>query len=296
MIVPSGMAGEFGRARERALHHLGEFGGQVAALGRVGFHLDLVEEGGGPSRLGGPALIEPGTPWPQFEGVPLTLLAVLDLAEFAPLLGDELPDSAGDLVLNFFHCSPNAHLYGSGWGLVFDPRGWRVVPARRETAVEVAAPDPAVRFQPVTLRAVPVATFPEIEEPVVDELICGPGSDRFDHESWSGLAARYRAWFQECGGGLDRGHQAFGWPWVLHGSPAEEGRRQLVERDPAAGAAAPPAGQWRLLLQLDSDGRILTEDGKRWWQWADSGELHYVIPAAALRAGDFSRAEAAVQG
>jgi hypothetical protein len=296
VTIPPELATEFERARERAVHHMGEeVGGRVAGLGRVGFDLDLAEDGG-PSRLGGPALLAPGTPWPEFEGVPLTVLALLDLAEFVPLLGDELPEDAGDLVLNFFHCSPNVHLYDLGWGLGRDPREWRVIPARRDTAVEAAGPDPATRFRPAPLRAVPVATFPEAGEPVVDELISGPGSDRFDYERWSELTVRYRAWHDERGDGRDRRHRAFGWPWILHGSPTEEGRRQLVERDSATRATAPPAEQWRLLLQLDSDGRILTEDGRSWWQWADFGELHYVIPAAALRAGDFSQVEAAEQG
>ncbi len=49
----------------------------------------LVEDGGGPSRIGGPALLPPGQEWPhKLDGRPLSFLAALDLAAlgaFAPL-------------------------------------------------------------------------------------------------------------------------------------------------------------------------------------------------------------------
>ncbi|WP_119727854.1 YwqG family protein [Thermomonospora amylolytica] len=300
---------EFARARASAVHHLGEdLGERIAALGRVGFRLDLLEDGeetgrdehGAPqggSRLGGAALLAPGMPWPTFRDIPMTLLAVLDLAEFVPPLKDGLPDGAADLVLNFFHSAPNVHLYDGGVNFWADPGTWRVVAAAKSEATVTAAPEPAVRFRPAPVRAVPFATYPEAEEPMVDALISGPSGDRFDFDVWNDLSARYRTWSQELPSYTRSGrHQAFGWPWILHHSPTDEGLRNLAERDPAAAATAPPPEDWRLLLQLNSDGRVLTEEGKAWWQWADFGELHFVIPAADLRAGDFSRVEAAVQG
>ncbi|HEX2314131.1 MAG TPA: DUF1963 domain-containing protein [Thermomonospora sp.] len=282
------------QARASAVHHLGEdLGGRLADLGEVGFALEPDTASTAGCRLGGPALLDPGTAWPEFAGVPLTLIAVLDLAAFVPLIGNELPENADGMLLNLFHCGPNTHLYDHAWGRVRDPLEWRVIPAARGRATERAAPAPAVRFRPFPVRAVPVLTFPDVDEPVVDDLLDGPRSDRFDVTAWQDRVSRYQVWAKELPG---HEHQAFGWPAVVHGSPTAQGRRQRVERDPASGAAVPPDDAWRLLLRVGSDGRILTEDGERWWQWADMGALYYVIPGAALRAGDLSQAEAAEQG
>jgi hypothetical protein len=58
-------------------------------LARASEGIVLLEDGAGPSRLGGPALLPPGEEWPHTaSGRPLTFLAALDLAAlgaFAPL-------------------------------------------------------------------------------------------------------------------------------------------------------------------------------------------------------------------
>lgn len=48
--------------------------------------------------------LEPGTSWPEVDGIPLSLLAVLDVDALASWLGAELPASPG--LLNFFHIQP----------------------------------------------------------------------------------------------------------------------------------------------------------------------------------------------
>lgn len=59
------------------------------ALARASEGIVLVEDGEGPSRIGGPALLPPGQEWPHTsDGRPLSFLAALDLAAlgaFAPL-------------------------------------------------------------------------------------------------------------------------------------------------------------------------------------------------------------------
>jgi hypothetical protein len=286
-------------SRALAVRHLGEeLGDQVADLARPGYHLDLIAEGeptAGRTRFGGGALLEPGTPWPAAGGTPLSLLAVLDLAEFTPLLADELPPDADGLLLNVFHGTLNLTDWAGAWD---DPALWRVVPAAVGTAVEASAPDPAVRFLPTPVRPVPIVTLPDCEETEMHDFIQGPNSDRFDYDVWvrystEAMAMRDLTEEEQLLRGPERAgrHQAFGWPWVLHSSPAAEARGQFAKRNPDA--AVPD--DWRLLLQLDSDS-IRTDEGYAAWQWADMGELHFTIPAADLRAGVFDRVEAGEQG
>ncbi|MEW2631888.1 DUF1963 domain-containing protein [Streptomyces sp. NPDC048389] len=283
-------------SRTLAVRHLGEgLGNRVADLARPGYRLDLIAEGEptrGHTRFGGGALLEPGTPWPGADGMPLSLLAVLDLAEFTPLLTDELPPDADGLLLNFFHGTLNAADWRGSWD---DPALWRVVPAAVTEAVEVSAPKPAVRFLPTPVRPVPVVTLPDCEEVEMQDLIQGPGSDRFDYDVWVRYSTETRDLTEEdhrlrwpVRGGK---HQAFGWPWVLHSSPTADARKQFARRTPDI--VVPE--DWRLLLQLDSDG-IRTDAGFAGWQWGDMGELHFTIPGADLRAGVFDRVEAGEQG
>ncbi|MCP2168637.1 DUF1963 domain-containing protein [Goodfellowiella coeruleoviolacea] len=122
---------------------LGQHGGRnMAALARRG-HLivpaDAGEQGTGRCRLGGAALLEPGTRWPEVDGIPLSLLAVLDVDALACWLGAELPASPG--LLNFFHIQPYLdHEQYDGVNPFTDPRSWRVIAARPEHAVETPAP------------------------------------------------------------------------------------------------------------------------------------------------------------
>lgn len=61
-------------------------------------------------------------------------------------------------------------------------------------------------------------------------------------------------------------HRAFGWPWPLQYGFTRDDEIHL--------------------LQLDSDDQ---------WQFGDVGMLYFVIPADALRAGDFSQVRGEVQ-
>ncbi|MEU6711670.1 DUF1963 domain-containing protein [Nonomuraea sp. NPDC046802] len=70
-------------------------------MARPEFGLTAAQEGRPPTgrcRFGGSALLEPGTSWPDFNGIPLSLFVVLDT--------DELPVRPG--LLNFFYLSGDA--------------------------------------------------------------------------------------------------------------------------------------------------------------------------------------------
>ncbi|WP_405607705.1 DUF1963 domain-containing protein [Streptomyces sp. NBC_01508] len=130
--------------RELCVAELGEAEGEkLAAMALPGFRLTParpVKPAAGLSRRGGPALLDPGTPRPQCDGIPLSLFAVLDTEVLAPWLGDVLPHRAG--LLNFFYLQPdpadedamNLFFDGEQW---HDPRAGRVIAALPPRAVEV---------------------------------------------------------------------------------------------------------------------------------------------------------------
>lgn len=263
--------------------HLGtDMGPRAAALFRNGFELYPTGEGEKPSgwcRFGGPALLEPGTPWPASEHGTLTLLAVLDTDILAPWLDVALPPGAN--LLNVFYLGENDSVeeeVGTQWGSQFEtPRDWRVMPADPAKAVEVPAPSGTGMLPLRPVRAEPIVTVPDlhdsdfalgmeridpevrealvgIQEPLL-ELLPDDGNDggfRHMHEHAPDLDAEWRI----------NGHRAFGWPWQMQGEPIPDDSRLH-------------------LLQLDTDDM---------WTWGDVGMISLDIPAEALRAGDFSQA------
>ncbi|TQN31888.1 uncharacterized protein YwqG [Haloactinospora alba] len=270
--------------------HLGtDMGPRVAALFRNGFELYPTGEGEKPSgrcRFGGPALLEPGTPWPASEHGTLTLLAVLDTDALAPWLDVALPPGAN--LLNVFYGGYNDMIEDgtnhSRHAVFGAPRDWRVVPADPAKAVEAPAPSGVGTLPLRPVRAEPIVTVPDlndtdfalgkerldpevrealagIQEPLL-ELLPDDGNDggfRHMHEHAPDLDAERRI----------NGHRAFGWPWQMQGEPiADDSRLHL--------------------LQLDSD-HLLQLDTDDMWEWGDGGMISLDIPAEALRAGDFSQ-------
>jgi hypothetical protein len=121
-----------------------EAGQQFAAMARRSFRLEPATadtETTGQCRLGGPALLEPGTAWPELDGVPLSLHAVLDTDSLAPWLGDELPTRPG--LLNFFYLDPDVPYEEYRTLNASGPQVCRVIPADPARAVETDAPEPA---------------------------------------------------------------------------------------------------------------------------------------------------------
>src|ERR1700754_1889474 len=135
--------------RALCVEHLGEdVGAQLSEMAMRGVGLRPVGDGEaatGQCQLGGPALLDPGTSWPQYGGFPLSLLAILDADSLAGWV-DELPAGAG--LLNVFFLRPDAGYkedydrylkevdLGDLWG---STRG-RVIRADPQRAVEVPAP------------------------------------------------------------------------------------------------------------------------------------------------------------
>ncbi|GAB3155959.1 hypothetical protein GCM10027290_52970 [Micromonospora sonneratiae] len=179
-------------------------GSRLAALARPGFGILRGDDPSPTGRcaVGGPALLEPGTPWPEADGFPLSLLAVLDLEALAPWLGEHRPSPAG--LLNFFVVEPGP---GQPYPEVDfdDPRWLRVVPADPARAVEVAAPVGTVSFGREPLHAEPVLTMPDEWSAAVQDIDFG--LHPLD-------AATKVAAFYESGGLVTNPPRcaAFGWP------------------------------------------------------------------------------------
>lgn len=255
---------------EHCVETLGERDGpRMAALARRGYRIAPAGEGttpAGRSRLGGSALLDPATEWPQVEGIPLNFMAVLDVDVLAPWLGEELPAVSG--LLNFFYFEPDLpYDEYRRFDVCTDPRCRRVVPADPRRAVERSAPAPAHVFAPRPVAAAPIISLPEYQESVVRDLLDSDDENgmprwfkSFDlHDEWrSGSGHPAYDW--------NRHDRAFGWPWPLQGGFMRDGEVHL--------------------LQLDSDDQ---------WQFGDFGLLYFVIPVDALRVGDFGQVRVKLQ-
>jgi hypothetical protein len=213
---------ESSRLRTSCVEYLGESdGAAVAGLARRGFRIETGQGDGGATagcRLGGPARLEPGTPWPEYKGIPLSLFAVLDTGVLASWLGAELPCRPG--LLNFFCLADDCF---EGWEVAGfrDPGVGRVVPADPAGALETPGPDSVRTYERRPVRAVPILTIPELMDVPIPGY--GPGEGK-----WSEYMDLHEQWDERTGGG----HRAFGWPWELNAA---------LDKDDAH------------LLQLDSD-------------------------------------------
>ncbi|MFJ1756173.1 DUF1963 domain-containing protein [Kitasatospora sp. NPDC088134] len=248
------------------VERLGErAGAQFAAMARRGFRLERAtaeRPAAGRSRLGGPALLEPGAAWPELDGVPLSLLAVLDTDALAPWLGGQLPVRPG--LLNFFHFDPDVpcevyrELNSSG------PAAWRVLAADPTRAVERAAPAPATGYPARPVHAAGTVMLPDCWD--VDD-----GDLDFDRDAhWGATSLLIEAMGDLDGNTMGR-HCAFGWPDTSYTA-------QVTARD-----ADGPAVH---LLQL-------AEDAELRWGWGDAGSAYFTVPARDFALGDFTRAEGA---
>ncbi|MGI5352523.1 DUF1963 domain-containing protein [Streptomyces sp. CA-250714] len=254
--------------RRICAERLGEPAGrQLAAMARRGFRLDRPTDetpATGRCRLGGPALLEPGTPWPELDGYPLSLHAVLDTDALAPWLGDELPTRPG--LLNFFYLDPDVP-YEEYRKLDADaPEACRVIPADPARAVETSAPAPARSYPVAPVHAAGTAMLPDCWD-------LEDGDIPYDRDEHWGLPSLILTQLDGLDGNTAGHHCAFGWPDTSYAI-------YVTERD----ADGPEIH----LLQL-------AEDGELGWGWGDAGTLYFMIPASAFAAGDFSRAEARIR-
>ncbi|MFI9787141.1 DUF1963 domain-containing protein [Kitasatospora sp. NPDC051984] len=250
------------------VERLGERAGpQFAAMARRGFRLEPAS-GGAPAtgrcRLGGPALLEPETRWPELDGVPLSLLAVLDTDALAAPLGSELPTRPG--LLNFFSLAPDLPYETYRQLDTSGPQAHRVIPADPARAVERTAHEPARNYPARPVRAVGSTMLPDAWD-VEDHDV------EFDSDRHWGAASLILAAFGDLDGNTAGQHCAFGWPDASYAYA-------VTGRD-----AGGPAVH---LLQL-------AEDTGLGWGWGDAGTMYFTIPAKAFAAGDFGKVEAAVR-
>lgn len=286
--------GELAAIRELCLEHMGErLGQKVAALAKRGFMLKPASDDAPPTgrcQARGPALLEPGTPWPENRaGVPLTVVAVLDTDALAPWLGDELPARLG--LVNVFHLEPDpryaedsrfAETLGryQKWSRRFDADlDCQIVLADPAHAVEVPAPAPASTFEPRRLHAAPVITLPSVDGEMVDPVLKTldyRSEPEFDDDDWQPPAERFvqeplrGVWRDHCRITLGLGRedeegwfrvdQAFGWPYI---------------------------DAWLMDTKNEEYTHILTLSGDVLWPHGDG--IHRIMaPVSALQTGDFA--------
>ncbi|MFI9425803.1 DUF1963 domain-containing protein [Streptomyces achromogenes] len=256
-----------GSLNDACIQRLGERAGrQFAAMARRGFRLIRSSEKAratGQCRLGGPALLEPETLWPEHNGVPLSLHAVLDTEALASWLGTELPVRPG--LLNFFYLDPDLPYEEYRKLDLSDSGTWRVIPADPAHAVMVTAPRPARSYGATPVHAAEVIMLPDCWDVEDDDV-------EFDRGRHWGAASLILSEMGDLDGNTAGSHCAFGWPDTSY--------TLMVSSRDADGPAVH-------LLQLAED----TELG---WGWGDAGTLYFTIPAKALAAGDFGKVVAQV--
>ncbi|WP_421107693.1 DUF1963 domain-containing protein [Streptomyces sp. NEAU-S77] len=244
-------------------------------LARPGFALTEAGPGeaAGHSRFGGRAMLEPGTPWPTCDGLPLSLIAVLDTDALAPWLDGVLPTGTG--LLNFFSLdsdSEDADPAAMELSLKYDfmaPQVGRVIAARTTHAVETAPPARASVFDPVPWAASPGFAFPDTYDPAWKTLDLGPDADDIARAMPDTYIHGLLTDWSERPGALDSEDIAFGRPEFPTGS------------SPMLSNGEDP-NLYHHLLQLSGQGE--------WYIGGDGGWMHWSIPTEALRAGDFTRA------
>lgn len=226
------------------------------------------------SHLGGAALLSDSDQWPRWRGRPLSLVAVIDLAELERF--DTDPHLPAQGVLNFFYdCEEQP------WGFEPEDRGgWQVISGGPGDLRAVSPPDRAEAFASIGLVPEQMLSVPGWEELAVESAF--PSHvDR--SEAAEVTRQKYFSMQDDWNDVVDLEstptHQVGGWPklqqnpiWrecdvVSRGLPlgtSEQWRRAEPDFD------AKREMDWRLLLQLDTD-----DDAG--WMWGDVGTLYYAI-------------------
>lgn len=229
----------------------------------------------GASRLGGNADVPLGFTWPTHRDRPLEFLLQVNLADVAENGGPAYLPRAGTLA--FFY-----DLEEQPWG--FDPKertGSHV--AYFEPGTELlpsSVPPSGFALEPARLEFFPMLTLPHVGslpgEPMWDEIKTTYGWDsREDSDSAWELSVRLSSAY----GPLQKGtqHRFGGYPYEVQ-NPMEP-EAQLVSHGIYCGGSdayeserakelLKGAGEWHLVLQLDSDGGANL-------MWGDLGMLYF---------------------
>jgi hypothetical protein len=227
-------------------------------VAEIGLRL-VAADGPARSRLGGPALLPPGEPWPHAEGDrPLSFLAALDLTEFGD---DRLP--AQGWLLFFLDIDDQ----GEALGFIGEPtpnapgamaRVFHVPPGVEP--VEAPVPE-KLRGDPfLDLRHRPVVARRELTLPHDYEVGSTFGLSAARAEALEDIAMTLRSGDSAWNAGDD--HWVLGHATGVQGHPAEEGTA--------------------LLLHLGWDEEL-------GFEFQDGGAVQFRIPRDALAAGDWSQ-------
>jgi len=249
-----------------------EFLERLEKLGRPAVRLVKSEPAGTRSKLGGLPSLPDDLEWPSWKGTPLVFLAQIDLSELPrPILMDDWPS---DGVLYFFY-----HPDQETWG--FDPadRGsWRVLysPHQASAPTPGALPDPA--FPEHALQFESIRSLPATER-------LGLSSEEISDEAFDRAEELKKLPFDG-----ESQHQMGGYPNPVQ-SDTMELQCQLASNgvycggpgydDPRVADLEGGAGEWKLLLQIDTD-----EEANM--MWGDAGMIYFWIRTPDLKKRDFS--------
>jgi uncharacterized protein YwqG len=234
----------------------------VAALkSRAEACLRLEAGGEGRSRLGGVPDMDGA--WPRYEGRPLCCVAQLDLADMRAAGGPSwLP---GDGRLLFFY----EFEHGS-WGMETKDLGSAVVIHQAGTPVAAAEPDDLpdeARFPAYAVSFVQAMSTATEERLGLD----WPGLNRASTDALEKALEEMRP--------PSPAHQVGGYPSPVQADVMETECQDIYRR---LGHRGGNVGDWRLLLQLDTD-----DDAGM--MWGDTGMLYFWIREQDARVGDFSK-------
>lgn len=232
--------------------------------------------GAGMSRLGGLPQMPADLPWPHWKNLPQSFLAQIDLAEIAQVLPSFLPPTG---TLFFFYDQEQCV-----WG--FDPKhrgGWQVLYHASDVRNLPERSPPNGRTKDCTYPPRPVVPHR------IDLL---PDSQRLDRSDfdWDRDGEVYME-VRDAPFGDIKHHQMLGYPSPVQGDEMEL-ECQLASngiyvgdpdgyKHPRVPELKPGAGEWKLLLQLDSDDDL-------GWMWGDVGTLYFWIRESDARKADFS--------
>lgn len=221
----------------------------------------------GRSRIGGLPDLPADLHWPQHGGRPMSFLAQLNLGGLPRSIDEVFP---GRGMLWFFY-----DVEGGAFGIEPSDRGsWAVL--YRAEANDLNRREPPRGLTPFPECALDFRFELTLLETEAAPLLV-PDLNRSELD-------RYSQIFQSYAEGHDLGGtQLFGNPFPIQNdirteaAAASSGVARLTD---AAGRAA--AREWRLLLQLDSEGCAQM-------MWGDSGMLYFMIKDEDLRAHRFDR-------
>lgn len=217
----------------------------------------------GASKLGGWPDLPQDLEWPEWKSNDLSFVAQINLAELPET--DMLPGSG---VLSFFYDREQR-----AWG--YDPKhkdGFRLWYFPEISGLSRRQPPDGSEFPSARLEFVPFLSLPDSS--VLGDLILELEDDEIYYQFCDGYSPQ--PW-----------HQIFGWPRIIQNLMELEcqlaSNRIDVGNPSGYQDSRRKAGDWMLLLQIDSDDKTKM-------MWGDAGMSYVWIRYPDLRKSDFEKA------